>query len=186
MRSDHPSKLKSQFCCHQLRLPTLCSPLLVYLGNVLASISSSYAGLCKRRRHARFECGDHGVKSIAFNADGTHLAGSWKGRTALLLMTPAAAPIRCSSLSVSLLDRELPVVSVHESSRTGHSCVSSHTVSSVNPRCVSDRPRKHRRVCCHSKRRDFVFENCQICSSNSTHCGDGFLSGSIALMALCW
>ena len=29
MRSDRPSTLKSQFCCHHLRLPTLCSPLLV-------------------------------------------------------------------------------------------------------------------------------------------------------------
>ena len=46
------------------------------LGNVLASIGSSYAGLCKRGRPGRFRCGDHGVKSIAFNAAGTHLAGS--------------------------------------------------------------------------------------------------------------
>ena len=45
----------------------------------------------------------------------------------------------------------------------GHSCVSSHIVSSENPSCVSARPRKNQRVCC--RRRDFVFENCQICSS---------------------
>ena len=62
----------------------------------------------------------------------------------------------------------------------GHSCVSSHIVSSENPRCVSDRPRQ---VCCHFKRQDFVFENCQI--QQATHCGDGFLRGSIALMVLC-
>ena len=67
----------------------------------------------------------------------------------------------------------------------GHLCVSSHTASSENPCCVSDLPRKHRRVCCHFKRRDFVFENCQICSRESTHCGDCLLSCSIALMALC-
>ena len=56
----------------------------------------------------------------------------------------------------------------------GHSCVSSHIVSGENPCCVSDRLGKHRRVCCHFKRRDFIFENCQICSSKSTHRGDGF------------
>ena len=66
------------------------------LGNVPASKSSSYAGLCKRGRPGRFRCGDHGVKSITFNAAGTHLAGSWRRRTA-----PAAVPIRCSSLGVS-------------------------------------------------------------------------------------
>ena len=66
----------------------------------------------------------------------------------------------------------------------GHSCVSSHVVSSENPRCVSDRPRQHRRMCRHFKRLDFVFENCQMCSSESTQCGDGILRGSIALMAL--
>ena len=49
----------------------------------------------------------------------------------------------------------------------GHSCVSSHIVSSENPCCVSDRPRKHRRVCCHFKKTRLVFENCQICSSES-------------------
>ena len=43
------------------------------LVNVPASIGSSYAGLCKRRRPGRFGCGDHGVKSIAFIAAGTHL-----------------------------------------------------------------------------------------------------------------
>ena len=31
----------------------------------------------------------------------------------------------------------------------------------------------------------FVFHHCQICSSKSTICGDGFLRCSIALMALC-
>ena len=46
------------------------------LGNVPASIGSSYVGLCKRGRPGRFRCGDHGVKSMAFNAAGTHLAGS--------------------------------------------------------------------------------------------------------------
>ena len=46
------------------------------LGNVPASIGSSYAGLCKRGRPGRFRCGDHRVKSIAFNAAGTHLAVS--------------------------------------------------------------------------------------------------------------
>ena len=66
----------------------------------------------------------------------------------------------------------------------GDSCVSSHIVSSENPCCVSEHPRKHRRVCCHFERRNFVFENCQICSSESTHCGDGSLSCSIELMAL--
>ena len=35
-----------------------------------------------------------------------------------------------------------------------------------------------------SKTWDFVFENFQICSSESTHSGDCFLSCSIALMAL--
>ena len=42
----------------------------------------SHAGLCKRGRPGRFRCGDHGVKNIAFNAAGTHLAGSWRRRTA--------------------------------------------------------------------------------------------------------
>ena len=46
---------------------------------------------------------------------------------------------------------------------------SSHIVSSENPCSVSDRPRKHWRVCCHLKGRDFVFENCQKCSNESTH-----------------
>ena len=71
------------------------------LGNVPASIGSAYAGLCNRGRPGRFRCGDHGVKSMAFIAAGTHLAGSWRQRTALLLMTPAPVPIKCSSLSVS-------------------------------------------------------------------------------------
>ena len=70
-------------------------------GNVPASMGSSYAGLCKRGQPGRFRCGDHSVKSIPFNAAGTHLAGSWRRRTALLLMTPTALPIRCSPVSVS-------------------------------------------------------------------------------------
>ena len=45
------------------------------LGNVPASVGSSYAGLCKRGRPGRFRCGDHGVKSMAFNDASTHLAG---------------------------------------------------------------------------------------------------------------
>ena len=131
-------------------------------------------------------------------------------RTALLLMTPAAVPIRSSSLSVSRPNQR-PVIHgcreklidisswttsenlftqwqdlfpVRESSRTG-SFVSLFSVPNENPRCVSIRPRQNRRVCCRFKRRDFVFENCQICSGESTHCGDGFLRGSVALMALC-
>ena len=44
--------------------------------NVLASIGSSNVGLGKRGRSGRFRCGDHGVKSMAFNAAGTDLAGS--------------------------------------------------------------------------------------------------------------
>ena len=31
---------------------------------------------------------------LVSNAVGTHLAGSWRRRTALLLMTPAAVPIK--------------------------------------------------------------------------------------------
>ena len=46
------------------------------LGNAPASIGSSYVRLCRRVRPGRFRCGDHGVKSMAFNAAGTHLAGS--------------------------------------------------------------------------------------------------------------
>ena len=70
------------------------------LGKAPASMSSSYAGLGKRRGAGpgRFRCGDHGAKSIAFNASGTHRAGSWRRRTARLLVTPAAVPTRCSSL----------------------------------------------------------------------------------------
>ena len=34
------------------------------------------------------------MKSVAFNAAGLHLAGSWRRRTALLLMTPAAVPVK--------------------------------------------------------------------------------------------
>ena len=41
--------------------------------NVPASIGSSHPGLCKRGRPERFRCRDYGVKSIAFNAAGTHL-----------------------------------------------------------------------------------------------------------------
>ena len=36
-----------------------------------------------------------------------------------------------------------------------HSCISSHILSSENPCCVSDRPRKHRRVCCHCQKTGF-------------------------------
>ena len=151
-------------------------------------------------------------KFAVVNAAGTHLAGSWRWHAALLLMTPAAVPFRCSSLSV-LRPNQRPVYlwlqklidtrSKTESEKLftqwqdlfpvflstnllvrGHSCVSSHIVSSENPCCVPDRPRKHRRVCCRFKRRDFVFENCQICSSESTHCGDCFLSCFIAMMAV--
>ena len=174
------------------------------LSNVTASTSSSYAGLCKRGRPGRFRCGDHGVKSIAFNAAGTHLTGSWRRRTALHLITPAAVPDRNSSLSVSRPNQR-PVTHCCRSSltlapgRRARTCSpsgrisflhsvhesSSHIVSSENPCCVSDRPRKHRKVCCHFKRRDFIFENCQIYSGKSTHSGDGFLNYSIALMALC-
>ena len=66
-----------------------------------------------------------------------------------------------------------------------HSCVIFHIVSRENPCRVSDRPRKHWCMCCHCKRLDFVFDNCQICSSMSTYCGDGFLRCCIALMGLC-
>ena len=72
------------------------------LGNVPASIgflrmqvSASEGG------HEDSDVETHGVKSMAFNAAGTHLAGSLRRRTALLLMTPAAVLIKCSSLSVS-------------------------------------------------------------------------------------
>ena len=40
------------------------------LGHVPASTGSSFAGLCKRGRPGRFKCGEHVVKSIAFNAAG--------------------------------------------------------------------------------------------------------------------
>ena len=73
------------------------------LGKAPAPIGASYTGLYKRGRPGRFRSGDHGVKSIAFNAAGTHPAGFWRRRAALLLMTPAAVPIRYSSLSVSVL-----------------------------------------------------------------------------------
>ena len=39
-------------------------------------------------------------------------------------------------------------------------------------------------MCRYFKRRDFVFENCQICSSKTAHCRDGSLRGSMALMVL--
>ena len=44
-------------------------------GKALASIGPPYAGLCKRGRPGRCNCGDHGVKSIsiAFNAAGRFL-----------------------------------------------------------------------------------------------------------------
>ena len=56
---------------------------------------------------------------------------------------------------------------------------------------MSGRPRQHRRVCCHFKRRDCVFDNRQGCSGKSTHCADGFVrglhgsdgSGSVTLVA---
>ena len=60
------------------------------LVKVLASLGSSYGGLCERGRPGRFRCGDHGVKDIPLNVLGIRLAGSWKRCTALLLMTPAA------------------------------------------------------------------------------------------------
>ena len=61
----------------------------------------------------------------------------------------------------------------------GHSCVSSHFVSSENPCCVSDRPRKHRRVCCHFKRLDFCL--CELprtveTAFSAAHCSDGSVS----------
>ena len=46
-------------------------------GNVPASIGSSFAGHCRRGRSGRFRCGDHGAKSIACKASGTHRADSW-------------------------------------------------------------------------------------------------------------
>ena len=117
-------------------------------------------------------------------------------------MIPAAVPTKSSSLSVSrpsqrpvthgctswtasedLFFQWKNLFSVFLSTNLlvrSHSCVPSHIVSRENPCCVSDRPRKH--VCCDCKRRDLVFDNCQICSSKSTHCGDGFLRFSIALM----
>ena len=67
------------------------------LGKGSASMGFSYAGLCRRGLPERLKCGDHGVKSIAFNAAGTHRAGSWRRRTGRLLMSPAAVPVRCSS-----------------------------------------------------------------------------------------
>ena len=76
------------------------------LGEAPASIGSSCAGLCKRGRPGRFSCGDHSVKSVAFNAAGTHLARSWRRRAALLLMTPAAVPTRCSQKGLGPMSAE--------------------------------------------------------------------------------
>ena len=107
------------------------------LGNAPASIGSSYACLCKRGRPGRFRCGDHGVKSMAFNAAGTHLAGSWRRRTALLLMTPTAVPIKCSSLSVSRPSQR-PVT---------HGCIS----------CLTFAPGRRARTCSPSGRISFLY-----------------------------
>ena len=130
--------------------------------------------------------GDHGVKSIAFIAAGTHLAGSWRRRTALLLMTPAAVPVRCSLPTVTsqpkacytwllkLIDigswassenlftqwHDLfPALFVHEASRTV-SYLSLLTLYRVRTHhCVSDCPQ----------------QQCVVTS------GDGFLRGAITL-----
>ena len=134
---------------------------------------------------------DHGVKSIAFNAAGTYLAGSWRRRAfsccanqVLVTECVTSQPEACYPWLQKLIDVGswtasenlltqwqdfFPVFLSTNLLARGHSCVSSHIVSSENPRCVSDRPRQHRRMCCHYKRRDFVFENCQICSGKSTH-----------------
>ena len=154
------------------------------LSNVPDSINSSNAGLCKRGRPGRFKCGDHGVKSIAF--DGAWHPSCWFLETACssashdsnrcacrLLITECVTSQPLASRLQKLIDtcswtasensftqwQDLfPVFLSTNLLVRGHSCVSSHIVSSENPCCASDRPRKHRRVCCHFKRRDFVLE----------------------------
>ena len=157
------------------------------LGNVPASMGSSYAGLCKRGRPGRFRCGDHGVKSMAFSAGGTRLAdSSYSAYQMLITQCIASQPEACYpwlkevhcrgavpflySLSTNLLVR-------------GHSCVSSHTVSSENPCCVCDRPRKRWKVCCHFKGQGFCLGELPDMFSR-VHALWRRLS-SIALMALC-
>ena len=101
-------------------------------------------------------------------------------------MTPTALLVRCSSLSVSRRDQRLvhpwlqklidicswtvsenlftqwqdlfPVLLFTNLLVRGHSCGFSHNVSSENPRGVSDRPRQHRRMCCHFNRLDFCLQ----------------------------
>ena len=127
------------------------------LGNVPASMGSSYAGLCKRGGPGRFRCGDHGVKSMAFIAAGTHRAGSWRRRTAHDSSCCAYPGRRARTWSPSGRISFLyfcPRIFSYSVIR-----VSPHIELSENPCCVSDPPRKHRRVCCHFERRILSLRN---------------------------
>ena len=64
------------------------------LSNVPASIGSSYARLCRRKRPGRFRCGGPQCEELRSTLLATHQTGSWRRRTDLLLMTPSAVPIK--------------------------------------------------------------------------------------------
>ena len=130
------------------------------IGKAPASTGSSYAGLCKRGRSRRFRmsrCEEHCVQRC------------WHPPCFLEIVTECVTsqPKACYPCLQKLIDTGSWTELVHPSGRIsclylstnllirGHSCVSSHIVSSANPSCVSDRPRKNHSVCCRFKRRDF-------------------------------
>ena len=169
------------------------------LGNIPVSIGSSCAGLCRRGRPGRFRCGDQGAMNMACKASGTHRAGSWRRRTARLLMTLSDVRVKHSSLSVSRQalapGRRARTCSPNGGISFLYICprifsydvmrVSAHVVSRETARSVSVGPRQYWRIWLHVERRDFVFYDCQVCASKTAYCGDGLLRGVIALMALC-
>ena len=155
-----------------------------------ASVGSAYAGLCKRGRPGRFRCRDHSVKSIAFNAAGTHLC--WFLETAscstshdssccahqmLITECVTSQPEACYPRLQKLIDIGSWTTSenlftqwqdlfsrnsVHESSRTG-SFLSLLTLYRVRTHaaCLITHGRIGECVVA-SKDGKFVFENCQI------------------------
>ena len=127
-------------------------------------------------------------------------------------MTPAAVLIKCSSLSVSRPSQR-PVTRgciswlTFAPGRRARTCSSNGRISflyfcprifsfgvirvslltlylvRIHAACLIVHGSIGERVVT-VKRRDFLFDHCQICSSKSTYRGDGFLCCSIALMAV--
>ena len=140
--------------------------------------------------------GSQGTKSMARRASGTQRARSCKRRTARLPMTPAAVPIRCSSLrsnDQAFIDwllggtrklifptaGSLSCTSVNEPSSRVSLCVSQ------KPRSVYDGPKATLANLGSCQKMTFVFDVCQVCASKTAHWGDCRLRCARALMALC-